>query len=110
MRRDAFGICLSKDMLCEHLHSTFTHVRAYEIEPETHDEMRVLFAFPQMSGKDVLTTMQGTKKLVWRADYYCPPTLIFDHFPTFKRRFWASKPITQTTGLLLQVSFLYCGP
>ncbi|ENM3888979.1 hypothetical protein Q9F25_002105 [Vibrio cholerae] len=72
MRRDAFGICLSKDMLCEHLHSTFTHVRAYEIEPETHDEMRVLFAFPQMSGKDVLTTMLGTKKLVWRADYYCP--------------------------------------
>ncbi|NNN97947.1 hypothetical protein FKQ62_00415 [Vibrio sp. B1-2] len=79
MKRDAFGICLSRDMLFNHLQSTFTHVRAYEeIATESNDDLRVLLAFPQMSGKDVLTTMQGStnvrgsKKLVWRADYLCP--------------------------------------
>ncbi|CAM2923183.1 hypothetical protein VIOR103205_08165 [Vibrio ordalii] len=73
MKRDAFGICLSRDMLFNHLQSTFTHVRAYEeIATESNDDLRVLLAFPQMSGKDVLTTMQGSKKLVWRADYFCP--------------------------------------
>lgn len=72
MRRDALGICLSKDLLGDHLHSTFTHVRAYEVKPEADDGMRVLFAYPQMSGKEVLNTMQGNKKLVWRADYHCP--------------------------------------
>lgn len=72
MERDAFGICLSRDMLFENLHSTFTHVRAYELETEEDDQLRVLLAFPQMSGKDVLSTMQGTKKLIWRADFFCP--------------------------------------
>ncbi|EKO3987591.1 hypothetical protein [Vibrio fluvialis] len=72
MERDAFGICLSHDMLFENLHSTFTHVRAYELETEDDDQLRVLLAFPQMSGKDVLITMQGTKKLIWRADFLCP--------------------------------------
>ncbi|EPA8364986.1 hypothetical protein ACQ676_000469 [Vibrio fluvialis] len=72
MERDAFGICLSQDMLFENLHSTFTHVRAYELETEDDDQLRVLLAFPQMSGRDVLITMQGTKKLIWRADFLCP--------------------------------------
>ncbi len=72
MERDAFGICLSRDMLFKNLHSTFTHVRAYELETEEDDQLRVLLAFPQMSGKDVLSTMQGTKKLIWRADFFCP--------------------------------------
>lgn len=30
MKRDNFGICLTKTMLFKHLQSTFTHVRAYE--------------------------------------------------------------------------------
>ncbi|WP_332408241.1 hypothetical protein [Vibrio metschnikovii] len=75
MEKDALGICFSRDMLSEHLLSTFTHVRAYELAVENDEQVRVLFAFPQMSGKDVLTTMQGTKKLIWRADFFCP------HFP-----------------------------
>ncbi|EEX41810.1 cation transport ATPase [Vibrio furnissii CIP 102972] len=63
---------MSHDMLFENLHGTFTHVRAYELESEDDDHLRVLLAFPQMSGKDVLVTMQGTKKLIWRADFLCP--------------------------------------
>ncbi|CAH8188394.1 MULTISPECIES: hypothetical protein [Vibrio] len=72
MKRDAFGICLSRDMLFDNLHSTFTHVRAYELKTESNEDLRVLLAFPQMSGKDVLSTMQGSQKLEWRADYFCP--------------------------------------
>lgn len=72
MKKDALGICLSRDMLNEHLLSTFTHVRAYEIETENTDHLRVRLAFPQMSGKDVLTTMRGTETLIWRADFLCP--------------------------------------
>lgn len=30
MERDTFGICLNKAMLSKNMHSTFTHVRAYE--------------------------------------------------------------------------------
>ena len=30
MKRDNFGICLTKAMLFKNLQSTFTHVRAYE--------------------------------------------------------------------------------
>ncbi|MDE1313751.1 hypothetical protein MEG05_05700 [Vibrio aestuarianus] len=71
MKRDAFGICLSRDMLFDNLHSTFTHVRAYELKTESNEDLRVLLAFPQMSGKDVLSTMQGSQKLEWRADYFC---------------------------------------
>lgn len=72
MKRDAFGICLSRDMLFDNMHSTFTHVRAYELKTESNEDLRVLLAFPQMSGKDVLSTMQGSQKLEWRADYFCP--------------------------------------
>lgn len=75
MECDAFGICLSRDMLYENLQSTFTHVRAYELESDDDHELRVLLSFPQLSGKEVLTTMQGTKKLVWRADFHC------QHYP-----------------------------
>ncbi len=71
MERDDLGICLSKEMLTNQLSSTFTHVTAYE-GSNCLDEMSVLFSFPQMSGQEVLNTMKSTKKLVWRAGYFCP--------------------------------------
>jgi len=72
MERDCLGICLSKEMLSEELYSTFTHVRAYEKDQDCVEELLVTFSFPQMSGKELLSTMQSTKKLTWRADYFCP--------------------------------------
>ncbi|MBW3696919.1 hypothetical protein EK599_14560 [Vibrio sp. T187] len=72
MERDAFGICLSKAMLFDNLHSTFTHVRAYEKSEASTPDLKVLLAFPQMSGRDLLQTMQGSRQLVWRADHHCP--------------------------------------
>jgi len=72
MERDDLGICLSKTMLTRELHSTFTHVRAYEQGEACFEDMLVMFSFPQMTGKELLSTMQSTKKLVWRADYFCP--------------------------------------
>lgn len=72
MKRDDLGICLSKDMLSRQLYSTFTHVRAYDAKDSCSDEMLVLLSFPQMSGRELLSTMQSSKKLVWRADYFCP--------------------------------------
>ncbi len=72
MERDDLGICLSKAMLSEQLCSTFTHVRAYDPDDACLEEMLVLLSFPQMSGRELLSTMQSTKKLVWRADYFCP--------------------------------------
>lgn len=73
MERDNLGICLSKEMLSNQLSSTFTHVTAYEGSSSSHlDEMIVMFSFPQMSGQEVLNTMKSTKKLVWRAGYFCP--------------------------------------
>lgn len=72
MERDDLGICLNKEMLSNQLCSTFTHVRAYEDSETCVDEMLVMFSFPQMSGRELLNTMKSTKKLVWRADYFCP--------------------------------------
>ncbi|MFM2590083.1 hypothetical protein [Vibrio sp. TBV020] len=70
MKRDVFGICLSKSMLSNNLSSTFTHVRAYQKQDES-EEVMVLHAFPQMSGQDLLTSMKSSKKLLWRAEYVC---------------------------------------
>lgn len=73
MVRDELGICLSQDMLSDNLDSTFTHVRAYSLEQNHIDEdVQVLLAFPQMRGKDVLHSVKCNKKLLWRADFYCP--------------------------------------
>ncbi|MFA0121567.1 hypothetical protein AB4400_09080 [Vibrio sp. 10N.261.48.A2] len=72
MKRDNFGICLTKTMLFKHLQSTFTHVRAYEKNETSPLDLKVLLAFPQMSGRDLLQTMQGSRQLVWRADHHCP--------------------------------------
>lgn len=70
MKRDMFGICLSKSMLSRNLSSTFTHVRAYE--QSTHDdEVKVRHAYPQLSGQELLTTIQSSKRLLWRAEYVC---------------------------------------
>ncbi|WGY46789.1 MULTISPECIES: hypothetical protein [unclassified Vibrio] len=70
MERDAFGICLSQQMLAEHLQSTFTHVRAYGSEQQ--DDLQVVLSIPQMTGQDLLDTIQSTEELVWRADFHCP--------------------------------------
>ncbi|MBF9000194.1 MULTISPECIES: hypothetical protein [Vibrio] len=72
MKRDDLGICLSRHMLVSHMQSTFTCVRAYEVDSDAHDDVRVMMAFPQMSGKDVLLSMQGDHELEWRAEHYCP--------------------------------------
>jgi len=72
MKRDTFGICLTKAMLFKNLQSTFTHVRAYEKNETSPLDLKVLLAFPQMSGRDLLKTMQGSRHLVWRADHHCP--------------------------------------
>ncbi|MCG9576753.1 hypothetical protein L1D14_10930 [Vibrio tubiashii] len=70
MKRDVFGICLSKGMLSNNLSSTFTHVRAYQRSEESED-VTVLHAFPQMSGQELLTNMKETKRLLWRAEFIC---------------------------------------
>ncbi|WP_070971353.1 hypothetical protein [Vibrio sonorensis] len=70
MKRDVFGICLSKSMLSNNLKSTFTHVRAYEMD-KTHEGAVVKHAFPQLSGEEVLESMQTKKRLVWRAGFCC---------------------------------------
>jgi len=75
MIKDEFGICLSQDMLMDNRHSTFTHVRAYEIitiSNDISDNSHVMLSYPQMTGEDVLSYQQENKRLVWRADYYCP--------------------------------------
>jgi hypothetical protein len=72
MERDELGICLSRQMLRENLDSTFTHVRAYELEHSYCDDSHVAFVFPQMQGRDVLQSIQCNKRLMWRADFYCP--------------------------------------
>ncbi len=71
MKRDVFGICLSKSMLSNNLGTTFTHVRAYEALSEA-DELRVIEAYPQMSGKEVLRNMRTNNTLTWRAEFSCP--------------------------------------
>ncbi len=74
MRRDDLGICLSKTLLSKNMTSTFTHVRAYEVSKSTQQsaEFRVLLAFPQMSGRELLQTMRGSRQLEWRAEFFCP--------------------------------------
>ncbi|RDX37319.1 hypothetical protein DZA51_02485 [Vibrio campbellii] len=72
MERDTFGICLNKAMLSENMYSTFTHVRAYEKSDESSADLKVLLSFPQMSGKDLLNTMRGSRQLEWRAEFHCP--------------------------------------
>ncbi len=72
MERDNFGICLNKAMLSENMYSTFTHVRAYEKNAGNATELKVLLSFPQMSGKDLLNTMCGSRQLEWRAEFHCP--------------------------------------
>ncbi len=72
MERDNFGICLNKAMLSEYMYSTFTHVRAYEKNDSGSSDLRVLLSFPQMSGKDLLDTMRGSRQLEWRAEFHCP--------------------------------------
>ncbi|MGR4990435.1 hypothetical protein ACPV3U_12750 [Vibrio rotiferianus] len=72
MERDTFGICLNKAMLSENMYSTFTHVRAYEKSDTCTSDLRVLLSFPQMTGKDLLNTMRGSRQLEWRAEYHCP--------------------------------------
>jgi hypothetical protein len=70
MKRDIFGICLSKSMLSNNLSSTFTHVRAYQKSDQSED-VTVMHAFPQMSGQELLTNMKQTKRLLWRAEFVC---------------------------------------
>ncbi|EHK9127195.1 hypothetical protein HYO34_17670 [Vibrio parahaemolyticus] len=72
MERDTFGICLNKAMLSENIYSTFTHVRAYEKNGGNASDLKVLLSFPQMSGKDLLNTMRGSRQLEWRAEFHCP--------------------------------------
>ncbi|NOH98957.1 hypothetical protein [Vibrio sp. 99-70-13A1] len=71
MKRDTFGICLTKAMLFNNLKATFTHVRAYEKDATSPLDLKVLLSFPQMSGQDLLQTMQGSRQLEWRADHHC---------------------------------------
>lgn len=71
MKRDSFGICLSTSILIENLHTTFTHVRAYEAKDAESKDLTVLLSFPQMLGKDLLSTVQGSRQLVWRASHHC---------------------------------------
>ncbi|MEI8632114.1 hypothetical protein P4S72_08525 [Vibrio sp. PP-XX7] len=72
MTRDELGICLSRDMLVHNLDSTFTCIRAYKAEPECINDIHLQFEHPQMKGKEVLISMKGTRKLIWRADFICP--------------------------------------
>ncbi|MCE0492404.1 hypothetical protein [Vibrio salinus] len=75
MIRDEFGICLSQEMLKKNLSSTFTHVRAYEIEKpdnESVDDAQVLLSYPQMTGEDVLISQKKNATLAWRAEHFCP--------------------------------------
>ncbi|KGY12264.1 cation transporter [Vibrio tubiashii] len=70
MKRDVFGICLSRGMLTNNLSSTFTHVRAYQ-RSEENEDVTVMHAFPQMSGQELLTNMKGSTRLLWRAEFVC---------------------------------------
>ncbi|SHO56161.1 hypothetical protein [Vibrio quintilis] len=71
MTRDELGICLSRDMLVNHLESTFTCIRAYRAEADT-DDIHIQLEYAQMKGRDVLVSMKGKRKLTWRADFICP--------------------------------------
>ena len=71
MKRDNWGVCLTKTMLFKHLQSIFIHVRAYDKDGTSPLDIKVLLAFPQMSGRVLLQTMQGSRQLVWRAAHHC---------------------------------------
>ncbi|GAB2661715.1 hypothetical protein [Vibrio panuliri] len=70
MKRDVYGICLSKNMLSKNLSSTFTHVRAYS-KAEVLEDACVRHAYPQMSGKELLNNIQSDTNLFWRAEFVC---------------------------------------
>ncbi|OIQ26429.1 hypothetical protein [uncultured Vibrio sp.] len=70
MKKDVFGICLSKSMLSKNLNTTFTHVRAYQAL-ESNSDVQVMQAYPQLSGKEVLSSMRGSNELLWRAEFSC---------------------------------------
>ncbi|MCK6261661.1 hypothetical protein KP803_00070 [Vibrio sp. ZSDE26] len=70
MKKDVFGICLSKSMLSNNLNTTFTHVRAYQ-SLEKNSDVKVMQAYPQLSGKEVLSTMRDSNELLWRAEFSC---------------------------------------
>ncbi|AUI86087.1 hypothetical protein BS333_06650 [Vibrio azureus] len=74
MKRDRFGICLNKIVLANNMKTTFTHVRAYEKDSANPSAFNVLLSIPQMSGEDLLNTMKNSRKLVWRAEFHCPPS------------------------------------
>ena len=71
MKRDMFGICLSKSMLSHNLSSTFTHVRAYK-KSKYSDGVKVMCSYPQLSGEELLTTIKSSRSLLWRAEFICP--------------------------------------
>ncbi|CAK4068095.1 hypothetical protein OH458_13340 [Vibrio sp. MarTm2] len=70
MKRDIFGICLSRSMLSSNLSGTFTHVRAYA-RSNREDDAKVMHAFPQLSGKEILANMESSNSLLWRAEFAC---------------------------------------
>ncbi|CAM4337880.1 hypothetical protein QWZ05_18445 [Vibrio agarivorans] len=70
MNKDCLGICLSQGVLQKHLQTTFTHVRAYSPNREI-ESSDVILAYPQLSGQQVLDSMQGSSRLIWRAEFSC---------------------------------------
>ncbi|MEZ8967945.1 cation transporter [Vibrio breoganii] len=70
MNKDSFGICINSAMLKKNERTTFTHVRAYQAT-ESELDLRVLLAIPQITGKDLLNTIQQSRDLIWRATYQC---------------------------------------
>ncbi|MEF1282530.1 MULTISPECIES: hypothetical protein [unclassified Vibrio] len=70
MKRDIFGICLSRSMLSNNLASTFTHVRAYQ-KSDQGEDVTVMHAYPQMSGQELLTNLKQSERLLWRAEFVC---------------------------------------
>ncbi len=70
MQKDTLGICLSKSMLSSNLSGTFTHVRAYA-KSQRNEDLEVMHAFPQLSGREVLDNMESKKALFWRAEFAC---------------------------------------
>ncbi|OBT09450.1 cation transporter [Vibrio sp. UCD-FRSSP16_10] len=70
MNKDSFGICITSAMLKKNERTTFTHVRAYQAGDSGLD-LRVLLAIPQITGKELLNTIQHSRELIWRATYQC---------------------------------------
>ncbi|MFB9134076.1 hypothetical protein M1D72_15055 [Vibrio sp. AK197] len=69
MKRDAFGICISPALLSRNLSSTFTHIRGYETREQ--QDTTVKLAFQQLSGEQLLNTVESNTELLWRAEYCC---------------------------------------